>query len=240
MCPRGLLQGFPAVGTGGDTGRARWDVFPKLAAWPARTTGNTAHRSGTQGSRLIPISHRRGATGRRPSNRGPADRGAGAQRRRPPAPRLPRGRSYPGAPACRPGVGELGLAERRPARPVPDAQSPVREKKDAESSITENRTLDQQGAQRRPGSTVPERGPAGQRPLPRVPPNSPAPGVRLGTGVCSSGAEPTRSSQPFCRRQTNAAAAPPPPPPSVPPPQAHAHGSPRARPSSPEAPPTPS
>lgn len=93
---------------------------------------------------------------------------------------------------------------------MPDAQSPVRKKKDAESGKAGNRTLDQQGAQRRPGRAVPERGPAGRRPLPRVPPKSTAPGFRLTTGVCSSGAEPTRSSQHSCCRQTNAAAAPPP------------------------------
>lgn len=55
-------------------------------------------------------------------------------------------------------MGELQLAERRPALPVPDAQSPVRKKKDTESGKAGNHTLDQQGAQRRPARAVPERG----------------------------------------------------------------------------------
>lgn len=109
----------------------------------------------------------------------------------------------------------------------------MRKKKDAESGKARNRTLDQQGAQRRPGRAVPERGPAGRRPLPRVPLKSPAPGVRLRTSVCSSGAEPTRSSPHSCCGQTNTAAAPPPPPPSAPPPRVHAHGPPETRPPGP-------
>lgn len=188
-------------------GTAALGCLPKLAARPACTTGNTAHRSGARDSRLVPVSHRRGTTDRRPSSQSPGRRNAEPG---PLAPRLPRGRGCLGAPASRPSVGELQLAERRPARPVPDAQSPVRKKKDAESRKARNRTLDQQGAQRRPGRAVPERGPAGRRLHPRVPPKSPEPGVRLRIGVCYSGAEPTRSSQLSRCRQTHTAAAPPP------------------------------